>query len=47
MSVGEMAHTAHVEIIGKIGFFPFCVGEYVGETWRKGSKSCVPYWNYE
>ena len=35
MSVGEMAHSAHIEIIGKIGFFSFCVGGYVGETWAK------------
>ena len=38
MSVGERAHTAHIEITGKIGFFPICVGECVGETWAKGQQ---------
>jgi hypothetical protein len=38
MSVGEMAHTAHIEITGKIGFFPIRVGECVGETWAKGQQ---------
>ena len=33
-----MAHTAHIEITGKIGFFPIRVGECVGATWTKGQQ---------